>query len=50
MTYALAALVHQGGGRIEGFETTARALLPFYENVEALYLAPEGIVRQVFPS
>ncbi|SDW63425.1 bifunctional diguanylate cyclase/phosphodiesterase [Thiocapsa roseopersicina] len=49
VTYALAALVHQGGGGIDGFETTARALLPFYENVEALYLAPEGIVRQVFP-
>ncbi len=49
VTYALAALVHQGEGRIEGFETTARALLPFYANVEAIYLAPEGIVRQVFP-
>ncbi|EGV17516.1 bifunctional diguanylate cyclase/phosphodiesterase [Thiocapsa marina] len=49
VTYALAALVHQGEGRIDGFETTARALLPFYENVQALYLAPEGIVRQVSP-
>jgi diguanylate cyclase (GGDEF)-like protein len=49
VTYALAALVHQGGGRIDGFETTAQALLPFYGNVEAVYLAPEGIVRQVFP-
>ncbi|WP_373509230.1 EAL domain-containing protein [Thiocapsa sp.] len=52
VTYALAALVHQGDGRIEGiegFETIARALLPFYESVEAIYLAPEGIVRQVFP-
>jgi diguanylate cyclase (GGDEF)-like protein/PAS domain S-box-containing protein len=49
VTYALAALVHQGNGRIEGFGTTARALLPFYENVQAIYLAPEGIVREVFP-
>jgi diguanylate cyclase (GGDEF)-like protein len=49
VTYALAALVHHDKGRIEGFETIARALLPFYESVEAIYLAPEGIVRQVFP-
>ena len=49
VTYALAALVHQGNGRIEGFETIARALLPLYESVEAIYLAPEGIMRQVFP-
>ncbi|UHD18532.1 bifunctional diguanylate cyclase/phosphodiesterase [Thiocapsa bogorovii] len=49
VTYALAALVHQGEGHVEGFETTARALLPFYDNVEAVYLAPAGVVQEVFP-
>ena len=49
ITYTLSALVRQGRGRIEDFETVARELLPHYPGVAALQLVPDGIIRQVVP-
>ena len=48
-TYALAALVRQGNGRLPEFEATARQLLPYYPGAASLQLAPDGIVRQIVP-
>ena len=48
-TYALAALVRQGNGRVPEFEETARQMLPYYPGAASLQLAPDGIVRDVVP-
>ena len=48
-TYTLAALVRQGGGRIQEFERVAREMLPMYPGVGALQLAPDGVIRHVVP-
>ncbi len=48
-TYALAALVRQGNGRVPEFEATARQMLPFYPGAASLQLAPDGVVRHVMP-
>ena len=48
-TYALAALVRQGNGRVPEFAATARQMLPFYPGAVSLQLAPDGVVRQVAP-
>jgi diguanylate cyclase (GGDEF)-like protein/PAS domain S-box-containing protein len=48
-TYALAALVRQGGGQVPEFERIAREMLPLYPGVSALQLAPDGVVRQIVP-
>lgn len=48
-TYALAALLRQGNGRISEFEPTARRMLQLYPGVSALQLAPGGIVSQSIP-
>ncbi|NMG27563.1 bifunctional diguanylate cyclase/phosphodiesterase [Aromatoleum evansii] len=49
VTYALAALVRQGGGSIPNFDTLAEQMLPFYQGASALALAPGGVVRQIVP-
>ncbi len=48
-TYALAALVRQGNGRVPEFEETARQMLPYYPGAASLQLAPDGIVSQIVP-
>lgn len=48
-TYALAALVRQGNGRVDNFEDVARQMLPFYPGADSLQLAPEGVIRHVVP-
>ncbi|WP_231874508.1 ATP-binding protein [Azoarcus sp. KH32C] len=48
-TYALAALVRQGGGTIRDFDTLAAQMLPFYPGAAALQLLPGGVIRQVVP-
>jgi signal transduction histidine kinase len=48
-TYALAAMLQQGGGSVRDFEATAGWLLRYYPGASALQLAPGGIVRQVVP-
>jgi signal transduction histidine kinase len=48
-TYALGAMVTQGGGKIENFEDVAEKLFPYYPGIQSLQLAPAGIVRQIYP-
>jgi diguanylate cyclase (GGDEF)-like protein/PAS domain S-box-containing protein len=48
-THALAAMVHQGKGRVDEFEFLAAGMLPFYTSISALTLAPGGVVAKVFP-
>jgi diguanylate cyclase (GGDEF)-like protein/PAS domain S-box-containing protein len=48
-THALAALVHEGQGRISDFQEIGKALLPHYPGVDALFLAPDGVVRDGVP-
>jgi PAS domain S-box-containing protein len=48
-SYALAALVRQGQGRIADFQSTAEQMLAYYPGVGALQLAPDGIIQQIVP-
>lgn len=48
-TYALGALVRQGGGAIDDFDAIAAQLMPFYPGVGSLQTAPQGVVQQVYP-
>ncbi|MBK9021125.1 MAG: CHASE domain-containing protein [Sulfuritalea sp.] len=48
-TYALAALVRQGNGKVANFEGTAQEMLQFYPGAAALRLAPGGVVMQAVP-
>lgn len=48
-TYALAALVRQGHGKMDNFESTASQMLPYYPGVVSLQLAPDGIVKYIVP-
>ena len=47
--YALAALVRQGQGAIPDFAAVAGALLPQFTGVDALCLAPAGVLRAIVP-
>ncbi|WP_287881798.1 EAL domain-containing protein [Aquitalea sp.] len=48
-TYALSAMVRQGRGRLDDFETFARPLITYYPGVMSLQLAPGGVVQQIYP-
>ncbi|SDW63386.1 CHASE domain-containing protein [Thiocapsa roseopersicina] len=48
-TYALAALVQEGQGRISDFQEIGEAMLPKYPGVDALFLAPDGVIRDGVP-
>ncbi|MDY0105701.1 MAG: EAL domain-containing protein [Giesbergeria sp.] len=48
-TYAIAALVRQGNGEVQGFEGIATEMLPFYPGIAALGLSPDGIICCVVP-
>ena len=48
-TYALAALIRQGNGRIDHFEQLGSEMLPLYGGISSLQLAPDGIIRQIVP-
>ena len=48
-TYAMAALVRQGGGEVLDFDGVATEMLPFYPGIAALGLAPNGIICCVSP-
>lgn len=48
-TYALAAVLRQGGGEVEDFESLARQMLEMYGGLSALQLAPNGVIRQIVP-
>lgn len=48
-TYALAAVLRQGNGKIDDFESLAYQMLPLYGGVSSLQLAPNGIVSRIVP-
>jgi signal transduction histidine kinase/CheY-like chemotaxis protein/sensor domain CHASE-containing protein len=48
-SYALAALVREGHGHVDHFESAATELLPFYPGVHGLSLAPGGVISQAIP-
>ncbi|MDP3671322.1 MAG: EAL domain-containing protein [Telluria sp.] len=48
-TYALAALVRQGGGSVPEFESVGLHMLALDGGLNNLQLAPDGVVRQVVP-
>jgi diguanylate cyclase (GGDEF)-like protein/PAS domain S-box-containing protein len=48
-TYAIAALVRQGQGKVLDFEAVATELLPFYPGITALGLSPGGVIGNVVP-
>lgn len=48
-TYALAALVRQGNGKIDDFEQVASQILAFTGEVGSLQLAPNGVVQKIAP-
>lgn len=47
--FAMAALVRQGDGDIQNFDTVARQMLLFFPGASELALAPGGIVQRVAP-
>ncbi len=48
-TYALGALVRQGGGKITDFQTVATAMLKNYPGAASLQLVPGGVLGDVVP-
>lgn len=48
-TYALAALLRQGHGELQDFESLATEMLEMYGGLSSLQLAPNGVIRQVVP-
>ena len=48
-TYALAAVVHQGHGKVDNFDEVAARMMPFYPGVSVLILAPHGVISHAFP-
>lgn len=48
-TYALAAVLNQGNGRIENFEQLGETMLGVYGGINALQLAKDGIVSASVP-
>ncbi len=49
VTYALAALIRQGNGRIDQFDPLGTEMLSLYDGISSLQLAPGGIIRQIVP-
>jgi sensor domain CHASE-containing protein len=48
-TYALAAVLTQGGGTIENFEQLGRQMLTVYGGISSLQLAENGIISAIVP-
>jgi len=48
-TYALAAVLRQGKGEIDNFDTLATEMLRLYGGLSALQLAPNGVIDQIVP-
>lgn len=47
--YALAALVHNGNGRVDRFYELAPGLLSYYRGINTLVLLPDGVVSHIYP-
>jgi diguanylate cyclase (GGDEF)-like protein/PAS domain S-box-containing protein len=48
-TYALAAVVRQGGGKVDNFNKLATEMLKVYGGISSLQLARNGVITQVVP-
>jgi diguanylate cyclase (GGDEF)-like protein/PAS domain S-box-containing protein len=48
-TYALAAVVRQGGGKVDRFHTLASEMLKLYGGLSSLQLAKDGIITDIEP-
>lgn len=48
-SFALSAVLRQGGGRIDNFQRLADEMIRSYGGIGVLQLAPGGVVRQVVP-
>lgn len=48
-TYALAAMVRQGQGKLDDFNSMAHQLIGYYPGVMSLQLAPNGVVKDIYP-
>ena len=49
ITYALAALVREGGGKVDQFASLADELMPYYPGASAIALLPGGVLTQIAP-
>ena len=47
--YPIAALVQRNNGSPPGFDALAEKMLPMYQGLSALSLAPDGVVRAIVP-
>lgn len=48
-TYVLASAVKQSGGRLANFDDVAAELITLFPSVSALQLAPDGVIREIYP-
>lgn len=48
-TYVLASVVKQAGGHVPNFDDVAAELITLFPSVSALQLAPDGVIRQIYP-
>ncbi|OHC70587.1 MAG: hypothetical protein A3H93_13395 [Rhodocyclales bacterium RIFCSPLOWO2_02_FULL_63_24] len=48
-TYVLASVVKQSGGRLPNFDAVAAELITLFPSVSALQLAPDGVIREIYP-
>lgn len=49
LNYSLAAMVRLGRDSTDRFEDVARELLPYFDSVSHISLAPDGIITRVYP-
>lgn len=48
-TYVLASVVKQSGGHVANFDDVASELITLFPSVSALQLAPDGVIRDIYP-
>lgn len=48
-THVLSSMVRQSGGQLTNFEEAAAELLALFPGVSALQLAPDGVIRNIYP-
>lgn len=49
LNYSLAAMVRLGQGSTSRFEDAARELLPYFDSISHISVAPNGIITRVYP-
>lgn len=48
-TYVLASVVKQARGQVQNFDDVAAELITLFPSVSALQLAPDGVIRDIYP-